>query len=237
MERLILTTRKYLKENQKMLLMVVGGYLGSCAAFGLWCGFMNIAPRIEFLFFYLIVAGLVCSVIASKMWFDLTSKEGRIRLLMTPSTPADKFWPRLIAVLPGTAVLAAAGYIVFGYADILAMGITYGEWVRMSWPELPAGQDSELLIWSMVSGWLINQGLFIFGSIFWPRKSFIKSVGIMIGLQFILSFAAMFVVKHLILFNIDNPEAFLWTVCSLTAAIGLLLIWFSYWKLKRITVI
>ena len=84
---------------------------------------------------------------------------------------------------------------------------------------------------------LFNESIFIFGSVAWPRKSFLKSLGIFALIQIVLSFCAMGFVKSGIRIQVVDGEALLWTIIGIVTAIALAIMYGAFWKFKRSTVI
>ena len=114
-----MTVRKLLIEQKKTLLIMAGSYLGFCAILGLWGGFMGAFPSNDNFVLYILLSGLACALVASKMFFDMVNKEGRTALFMSPATASDKFLPRLIASDPGHADPRGSrisGVRLFGYS-------------------------------------------------------------------------------------------------------------------------
>lgn len=240
--RFLMFARKNIIEHKKTLTYVIGGYLGLTFVLGLWSGWIGGTPGEILSSFYVVLALLACSVAASKMMFDLTSKQGRISLLMTPASAADKFLVRLIGVLPGMLLLVIAGYFTSAYGCILGHGFTYDIWPEMYITSLPSGNNTELAAFGMAMSFiLLSESMFIFGAVAWPRLSFLKTLGIMIVLQIAVSMIAVTVSLSNILENIQieiyDENLFLWSVASVTTVIAVALSYFSYHKFKRTTVI
>lgn len=231
-------TRKMMIEQRRTLLYATGGYLGICAVLGLWGGFFGSTPD-PGTPIYILVSMFACALVASKLGFDLVNKEGRTAMLMTPATPADKFIPRLIAVLPAMLILVAIGYPVFCYADILALGVAYGQWVSFTIPVIIGGENALLGTCLLLAMFLFSESIFIFGAVAWPRKSLLKSIGVFIAIQFLLSLLAMAFIKTKIYLYIDivDDTAFGWWVIATIAAIAIGIIYCAYLKFKRIQII
>lgn len=232
-----MTVRKLLIEQKKTLLIMAGSYLGFCAILGLWGGFMGAVPSNDNFVLYILLGGLACALVASKMFFDMVNKEGRTALFMSPATASDKFLPRLIAVIPGMLILVALGYLVFGYSDILAIGFTYDTWVPLPNPFQHTAENYAAAVCGLIAMFLFNESIFIFGSVAWPRKSFLKSLGIFALIQIVLSFCAMGFVKSGIRIQVVDGEALLWTIIGIVTAIALAIMYGAFWKFKRSTVI
>lgn len=233
--RMGLAARKFFIEQKRTLLIFIGGYLGMCLVLGLWGGLMGATPGEEAVAsIYVLFAGLVCAIVASKTFFDMTNKEGRISLLMSPATALDKYIPRLITVVPGMVILTVIGYFVTSYATMLYDWFITDQWLPLR--NVFKG-DSALLIYTFISLFLFNEAMFVFGSIAWPKKSFLKTVGIFIALQTILTTCSVIYVKSGTYITISNEKAFAWTLSSLILAAALGLFYGAYRKLQKSTVI
>lgn len=237
--RFLMTSKKLLVEQKKTLAYFIAGYLGICLVIGLWFSLMARSAAGEAaLVLYILFAGLVCAIVASKMFSDLTSKEGRISLLMTPASPAEKYFPRLILVLPGMLLLVALGYVVLDYATILACGLAYGKWYPFFNPFAGATDSSDWFgIYMLFSMFLFNEAIFIFGAVAWPRKSFLKSVGVFVVIQILFSSMLPIVVKSGFSFTVEADEALGWTLTSLVTLLSAAIVGCSYFKFKKTTVI
>lgn len=240
--RFLMFARKNIIEHKKTLIYVIGGYLGLTFVLGLWYGWICGTPGEILSSFYMVLSMLVCSVAASKMMFDLTSKQGRTSLLMTPASASDKFLVRLIGVLPGMLLLVVAGYFTCAYGCILGHGFTYDVWPEIYIPSFLYGNGTELpYACTALSFMLLGESMFIFGAVAWPRLSFLKTMGIIIVLQIALSMIAVTVSLSNILENIQieiyDENAFLWSVATVTTLIAVAITYFSYLKFKRTTVI
>lgn len=233
--------KKLLIEQRRTLMMLCGGYLGMCVLIGLWFGLFGARVGQEGFILYIFLSGLACAIVASKMFFDMTSKEGRVSLLMTPATAAQKFMPRLAAILPGMLVLVALGYIVLGLSDMVMIRINYGMWGSFYNPFASSSPDLGLLIFSLSAMFLFNESIFIYGSVAWPRKSFLKSLGVFALIQIVFSFISSAVLKtmiaHGMAFEIVNGEALAWTIANCIVVAAVAIIWGAYIKFKRSTVI
>lgn len=236
----MMLAKKMFIENRKTLLMLCGGYLGALAVVGIWSGFNGVYSSSTVVIIYSVLASLLCAVLASLMFHDFTTKEGRINALMTPASRTEKFWLRLIAVIPGAVLLTIAGYYVLAGFMNLTAGISHDVWVPIygitdffRW----FGDDG---IFPFLSSFILSEGLFIFGAIAWPRKSFLKTLLVQAGISFVCSifmvFAARFIIRNYTVI-VNDPEALLWIATSVIAAIGLALIYAAYVVFKRKTII
>lgn len=234
----IMTACKLLTEQRKTLIYTVAGYLGISIVLGLFFGYLGIYPSLSNSMLYIFLAGLACAYAASRMMFELTSKEGRISLLMSPDSAATKFIVRLIGILPGMLLLVAVGYLAYAYSALLSNGLSHGVWLSLSNPfkEIPNE------IWGVLgSFYLFFEAAFIFGAVVWPRKSFIKTVGLLSLLQIVLIFLmiAFFRVFKMLGWSIQivDEDALFRCFISVIIAISAAIIFSAYYKFKRIAVV
>lgn len=238
---LMMVCEKMLIEQRKTLLLVTGGFLGMCALLGLWTGFMGATVNSGGLAFYIMTCGLVCAFVASKMFYDMTTKERRISLLMLPATPAEKFLPRLITVVPGMILLVVMGYLVLGYTNILIMGIKYDIWSSLYNPFMGMDNSEWQVCIGLMSLFLLNESVFVFGSIAWPRKSFIKTICIFVAIQIVLSVLLSIIIKAMVDNGlhkaVGSGDAIVWTGIIVTTCIAIAIFYASFVKFKRSKVI
>lgn len=236
-----MTCKKLVIEQKKTLLIMTGGSIGLCVILGIWSGLFGGAPQQGSFVIYCLMAGLACSLVASKMFFDMTSKEGRTSLLMSPATAADKFIPRLIAVIPGMLILAILGYLAYCYSDILALGLKYDIWVPIYNPFSDWSSRDTTILGTVISVLLLSDSLFIFGAVAWPKRSFLKTVCLIAALQIILSFLSYVLIKCCVAWGIDfrltDPDQFGWSVTVTLTVIAAAVIYASFIKFKRSTLV
>ena len=243
MGRFAMVARKLLIEQKRTLMIMAGSYLGACALFGLWFGYLRATPRAETMIVYILISGLACGLVASKMFFDMTSKEGRTALLMTPATASDKYLTRFIGVLPGMILLVVLGYLAYGYADLLSLGLKYDMWMPLPNPFKGAAENPNTIstICAVTAMFLFNESIFMYGAVAWPKKSFLKSLGVFAAIQIVLFFAAAGLGKFLMEFQwrivVENGEALSWSIIGCITAVAALIMWLSFRKFKNSTVI
>lgn len=237
----MLIVKKLLTEQRKTILFMCGGYLGACALFGLWTGYLGGSPRRDSFVIYVILSGLVCAIMASKMFSDMTSKEGRISLLMLPGSASEKYWPRFIAVLPATLILVALGYIIYGYSDILALGVIHDHWMTLQNPFENVSGNETAVIGTLGSLFLFNESIFMYGSVAWPKRSFLKSLGvfviIQISLTVIFTLAAKMLIRSHISIEIVDGEALGWIIIGIVTAVAVGIMYAGFRRFKNSTVI
>lgn len=238
--RLWLLVRKMLIENRKTLMILCGGYLGSFAVIGFWAGLNGIGSSAQSALMYAVFASLVCMVSASLMFHDFGTKGGRINDLMTPAGQSCKFLVRLVAVFPGSVLLVMTGYYVLSGCMNLALGLSGSGWFPVFNPFSLISEDYILINYIFfVSTFLFNEGMFIFGAIAWPRKSFLKTLLVQVGLGMLMSFAGIMVTAISMNYTIvvHNWKVLGFIAASAVSALGIGLIYTSYRLFRRKTVI
>lgn len=233
--------KKLFIEQKKTLTILCASYLGACVLFGIWCGYLGNAPTNDNFVIYMLLSGFVLAIAASKMFFDMSTKEDRISLLMTPGSAAGKYWPRFLAVLPGMLVLVAAGYLLYGYSDLLALGIMQDLWLSLPNPFGYVNGDFDSTIGIIVAIFLFNESIFMYGAVAWPKRSFIKSLGIFVIIQIGLTMIATAIIKTMVNSDISieivDPQAFCWIVAGFISVIAAGIMYAGFRKFKTSTVI
>lgn len=233
--------KKLLVEQRKTLTILCGSYLGACVLFGLWCGYLGGVPRSDTFAIYLILSGFALAIAASKMFFDMTTKEGRISLLMTPGSAAGKYWPRFIAVLPGMLLLAALGYILYAASDILVLGVLQNLWLPIPNPFENMSGDGIASSFFVFSLFLFSESIFMYGAVAWPKRSFLKSLGVFVIIQISITVLSTLVIKAMmgssISIEVVNPNALGWIVTGTITAIAIGIMYAGFRKFKNSTVI
>lgn len=229
--------RKLLIEQRKSLIFVVGAFLGFNLIMGLWTGWATFRPGSSKFSLYIFIAGLACTVAASKMMWDMTDKQGRTALLMTPAPASYKFLSRLIVVFPGMIILTVIGYFIYNYSMILANGVTHNVWPDIYNPFASWGWMKTVATCLMSSLFVFTESLFIFGAVAWPRKSFLKTLGLIVVLQIILSFIGVMFSRTHLQVEVYNEKAFIWSLTCVWTLISAVIIYLSYLKFKKSTVI
>jgi len=230
--RFSLLCHKMLTENKRIFLITLAGYLGACIAGGLWLGWCNCAPTEGACVLYAFGSWLACMVAASMMFRDFRNKQGRIAALMTPASISNKFWIRFIVVMPCTLLLTLIGYFVYMYSVKLSFYISNDIWQSIYIPFIELANSTQeiwLSILGLIASVLFNYAIYMFGSIHWPRYSFIKTVGVMVTLSMGM-FAMMSGVNCKTMADSIYIAA---NVLSIAAA--MVLFYFTYRKLKHST--
>lgn len=192
--RFMLTVRKYYIEQKKSILTLCGSFIGFAAFLGIWMGSLSVVPGEATTILAITTTGFVLAVLMSRTFPDLKTKEGRVATLMSPATATDKFWPRVITALVGGGILCAIAFFTL----LLACRITLlcAHSVPFSWSWLPGfpyitfdgGYIASFAL--LIATFLFNESIFLLGAVVWPKRSFIKTLGVyavfMIALNILL---------------------------------------------------
>lgn len=240
--------RKEILDNRKSLLLAVVTAWGLCILFGSLLGFIGRGGGlIEVTFFFLMIQ-FIANIYASLTFSNMKSKESRISTLMLPASAFSKFFVRWTIAVPGVALICLSGFYI---GDSFRMLV---DWIIMERPAgsnyyhlvnpftlLPAlGFDSPTLTANVVLSYVFGQALYVFGSILWPRLSFIKTFACIYVIEMILGIIALTIDK-VFSFSLDFDSAFfrnldIWGIVVQSSLI-LLLYWLSYRRLRESEVV
>lgn len=237
---LVLMCRKSIIENARKLLLAVGIYLGACLVLGLWLGYLDIPLGPIGFMLYSFFAMIICAFIDSKTFAEFTSREGRISIMMTPASAADKYWSRAVAIIVGIYVLLFAGWYVMCCGNVLLLGVKHDLWFTDLLNPFDAIGYFDWRDWfSLMVTSMLVQSLYILGSVAWPKHSFLKSSAVLIGCYLTLVFMAVgmwwyarefaiYIMSHTV---IGDSIFYLWRGTILILSFGLL--WWGYKIFER----
>lgn len=230
---------KLLVEKKKNLITMILGYLGFCLAYGLIMAWFGATPGPGNFVTYILLAGLACSIVASGMFSETVNKEGKIAVLMLPASASSKFLPRLIAVVPAMMLLTVVGYLVFGYSDILLYGLLNDSWVNLYFPADGWNKYSTQTLFLILSWFLLSESIFIFGSVAWPKRSFLKTVCLLAVLMFIFGFIswgfATLMKDSQYSVHVEDEDSFAWSTIGIIFALAAGVTYGAYCLFKRKT--
>ena len=195
--------------------------------------------------------GLAIMIVASLAFRKLTSKTGRIEMFTSPSSMLEKFLVNALVYVIGYIV---AFFICTQLADLTRIAVLWffkDEYLIVPGPinflnlipdavdgfgfgsaaEIP-GEPSKWMTINLIIGLLAGPGLFLLGSIVWPRLSLLKTFAAVYGLETILGITFMIVAINL------NMESVGWWVINHLEQIMIAMTIFSiiqgilYWGLS-----
>ena len=171
--------------------------------------------------------GLAIMIVASLAFRKLTSKTGRIEMFTSPASMLEKFLVNALIYVIGYIV---AFFICAQLADLTRIAVLWffkDEYLIVPGPinflnlipdavdgfgfgsaaEIP-GEPTKWMTINLMIGLLAGPGLFLLGSIVWPRLSLLKTFAAVYGLETILGITFMIVAINL------NMETVGWWVIN-----------------------
>lgn len=225
-------------EQRKTILLSIGSYLGFILLLGIWSGgWLGLRVGMNDAGMYAVISWIMCVVVASMMFGDFKKKEDRLSTLMTPATAWQKFLPRLLTAVPGTLILATLGWYVYEYSKIISFGINEGIWQACPHPIEAIFEDGWESIIAIGSYFLFIQSIFFLGGVAWPKKSFIKTLGLLAIFGLMLSVILGLLTKIQWQFIIIQKSAIVWTLIVFTLILSVCIFYLAYRKLKRMNVV
>ena len=257
--RFTATLRKELVENKRAILftllgtfglltiIMILGNLSTSTHDAVYESLTYCVPQ-KFVYMFL---GLAIMIVASLAFRKLTSKTGRIEMFTSPSSMLEKFLVNALVYVIGYIV---AFFICTQLADLTRIAVLWffkDEYLIVPGPinflnlipdavdgfgfgsaaEIP-GEPSKWMTINLIIGLLAGPGLFLLGSIVWPRLSLLKTFAAVYGLETILGITFMIVAINL------NMETVGWWIINHLEQIMIAMTIFSiiqgilYWGLS-----
>lgn len=205
---LLLVGRHDYAVNRKSIFLTLAVIYGFCLMMG---GFMGYEYKgggdgeAAVLMFILSVMGWSVSSFA---FSDMKTKEGRISYLMLPAEIWQKFFVRWFAMVVGLLLLLIGGFYLTEFSRVLMNIVVYG----YTGPDNPYYhiinpfsfffsdrlQSADNFTVAVGIGYFLNQALFFWGAILWPKLSFVKTLAALWGIQ------AFLVIVFIIIFSNFN---------------------------------
>ena len=233
--RFTATLRKELVENKRAILFTLLGtfglltiimILGNLSTSTHDAVYESLTYYVPQKFVYMFL-GLAIMIVASLAFRKLTSKTGRIEMFTSPSSMLEKFLVNTLIYVIGYLV---AFFICTQLADLTRIAVLWffkDEYFIVPGPinflnlipdavdgfgfgsaaEIP-GEPSKWMTINLIIGLLAGPGLFLLGSIVWPRLSLLKTFAAVYGLETILGITFMIVAINL------NMESVGWWVIN-----------------------
>lgn len=200
--------------------------------------------------------GLAIMIVASLAFRKLTSKTGRIEMFTSPSSMLEKFLVNALIYVIGYLV---AFFICTQLADLTRIAVLWffkDEYLIVPGPinflnlipdavdgfgfgsaaEIP-GEPSKWMTINLIIGLLAGPGLFLLGSIVWPRLSLLKTFAAVYGLETILGITFMIVAINLNMGNVGwwifNHLEQIMIAMTIFTVFQLILYWGLSWYLFK----
>ena len=256
--------RKELVENKRAILFTLLGTFGLLTIIMILGNFISgthdavyesltycVPQKFVYMFFSFAII-----IVASLAFRKLTSKTGRIEMFTSPSSMLEKFLVNAVIYVIGYIV---AFFICTQLADLTRIAVLWlfrDEYLIVPGPinflnlipdavdgfgigsgaEIP-GDPSKWMTINLIIGLLAGPGLFLLGSIVWPRLSLLKTFAAVYGLETILGITFMIVAINL------NMETVGWWIINhleqimiamtIFTVIQLILYWGLSWYLFK----
>lgn len=170
---------------------------GAVAAFILFISALNAYNRPDSGQFYfrffkdiLFIGGFI---ITAGSFTDMHRKETAQSFLLLPASTFEKFLSRLILTSVGFAVLTIAGMMLLSY---ISEGINVLIFSRHNGLFNPLNKN----VWLLVAHYMVIQSIFFFGSVYFRKYNFIKTVNV-IFLFVILVSIVLFLFLRIVFFD------------------------------------
>lgn len=239
--RFLLVSSKLFADNRRSILMGLGVYAGIMIVIGIWLAMIHCRPDNAAIPLYFIIMSAVWAVIASLSFSSLKSKNGKINELMLPATAAEKYWPRLIAIFVCTPIVIFLGYYLFAYFWMLSARIFMDNWYPFPGIDIVADHSDVRAMTVLMTTSFCTISFYTFGSVMWPRWSFLKSTGILIAIQIVFFSLITTIVtatngRFLLGFDPDEESIF-FIYNAIMTIIGVVLLYFGYRKFKNLQLV
>ena len=262
--RFTATLRKELVENKRAILftllgtfglltiIMILGNLSTSTHDAVYESLTYCVPQ-KFVYMFL---GLAIMIVASLAFRKLTSKTGRIEMFTSPSSMLEKFLVNALIYVIGYIV---AFFICAQLADLTRIAVLWffkDEYLIVPGPinflnlipdavdgfgfgsaaEIP-GEPTKWMTINLMIGLLAGPGLFLLGSIVWPRLSLLKTFAAVYGLETILGITFMIVAINLNMGNVGwwifNHLEQIMIAMTIFTVFQLILYWGLSWYLFK----
>lgn len=243
---LSLLFKKEILENKKTLLTELIVAWGSCILLGSFLGLFGLGGGAgELIVFYTLLNYIAC-IYASLTFSSMKHKRGRIATLMLPATSEEKFWMKWFLAVPVLIVVLIAGFYLGDLFRLIVAWLS-GSRSNANYFHIINIKASFLtlsyryaFIFVAVASFFFGQAIYLFGSILWPKLSFIKTFAATYVIEMIIGMAFLFIFKFW-LYNFNLSETFilntLWATGATQIVLTFLLYWLTYYKFKTSSVI
>jgi len=136
--------------------------------------------------------GIIVQILGSLTFSAMSTKPKRITNLMLPAAQSEKFVSQCLIHVVGGNLFLILSVIIADTISALIFGMTPGWYMllNITWDTQfidPHGHQFLCMTFLCVLWFfLINQALFVLGSAFWPRKSYLKTFVVLFAVEIIL---------------------------------------------------
>lgn len=191
-------TKRYAVENRRNIFITLGVMFGILLLISLIITKSNgteLSPNemrpISLWIFYLWACSLAVSIIGSLTFSSMSSKSKRISNLMIPASQSEKFISQCLLYVVGGNLALIISLLV---ADAVS-GLFYGYkpgWIQLGYTtgffDVVSSNPKALHLTVMIGlgilwAFLFGQSIYVLGSAWWPKKSFLKTFVALFVLQ------------------------------------------------------
>ena len=199
-----------------------------------------------FLFFVLGAASV------SLMFWEAATKEGRMKVLVSPFSQAEKFWSRFTVYFFGFIVVFFIGVLVGDAARILVTKCfsDFAPWTQSITAYLnllDMSRDALIAMNIFLMMFLFTMSWFILGAVVWPKNAFIKTFATLVLLTIVMVIissisTAMFLSEGTWMPRFISKEdvdtcSVLWRMWTLTVVASSIPCAVAYWRFKDMELI
>lgn len=201
-------------------------------------------------------AGLIGTILGSLTFSSMSTKPKRISNLMLPAAQSEKFISQCLLYIGGGNLFIIISMLLADTISAVMFGMRPGwmspaisGFIRKLWYELPYGH--QILAMVVLGGavlFLFGQSIYVLGSAWWPRKSFMKTfvalLAVQIALPIIIPFGMLFnffpsiarIFSDLDI-SVEQGLAIGWCGIVLAYAALFFVYWLAWQRYKRLAVV
>lgn len=188
---------------------------------------------VTILIMFIWVAGFIAQILGSLTFSSMSSKQKRIPNLMLPAAQSEKFISQCLLYIVGGNLFIIISMFLVDTTSALIFGMLPG-WLSFDIADISNAliglshetyglQILSIIILGSLSAFLLSQSIYVLGSAWWPRKSFLKTFVALFALQMGLSICIPFG----LLFNWAPTLERLFSNWDLTIETGLTIGWIA----------
>lgn len=211
--RFKLALRKEVVENGRQLLLallVTYGTLTTLMIIGNWITGGDQSEELQIMRYVLVLAaaGISMSAMASLAFRGLMTKTGRVELFTSPSSMTEKFAVNVVVYVLGYLV---AFVLAVQLADLTRVAVLW--FARSSSLTVPGPinflctmqkvafnpelTNQSLFTASLYLSLLANAGMYLLGSVLWPRISFLKTCAAAYAIETVIMIVGLIVINRM----------------------------------------
>lgn len=190
MTRIRLLLNRFLSDNRRMILLMIGITFGIFLLSGLFlCKNLSYSDLIaSLLMLDVFIFSIFLTIFGSLTFSSMSTKPRRISEMMIPASKSEKFLSLLIVYTLGGIVL---GLVSWFLSIVISTGI-YGKLTKFfddlsHFMSVLGAKDMGMVLFFAGTP-LLGQALYTFGSSMWPKRSFVKTFVALFVVEFLMTF-------------------------------------------------